>query len=80
MVHKVLPVEKFTFNKDTRTFSADASDLGLPVGVWPEKITLRNEQGLEADFYFREDLRFHGEFAGMEYANASTLSVKIFND
>jgi len=73
-------VNKFTFDKDTRTFAADASDLGLAPAVWPEEITVVNDIGLEAKFEIRTPVNFKRGFVGYRYTNASTLAVMIYND
>jgi len=77
---KTFRVDQFDFDPNIRGFSADASELGLGVGDWPEQVRLVSAEGLESTFEIRTPMVFHGDLAGFRYTNGSTLQVKIFND
>lgn len=70
----------FEFDKNTRSFCAEASSCGLKPGQWPKVVNLVNDEGVEATFNVRLPIGVGGQFFGFRYTNASTLSVKIFND
>ena len=76
----LIEVDQTLFNRSTRTFSVEASDVGLTPGKFPKFIDLQSAGGLEARFDVQTLITFKGELAGIKYTNASTLSLKIFNN
>lgn len=78
-----LSIKKFTYNEDHRTLTSEASDLGFPIriGMWPESVMVFNsDNGVEAEFFKKKTISFRGEIVGMEYYNASTKTLRIYND
>ena len=77
-------IEKFFYDKPTKTLTADASCLGFPPGRWPFNITVKGMTGKEIDFVLmgpRNDRE--GEAVCQIYKPMnSTLDVKIsiYND
>ena len=72
---------QYDWDKTTRTFSACASDIGLGVGRWPDAIEVQNKEvPATGNFYKTSVVNLCGIFAGYIYTNASTLSLKIFNN
>jgi hypothetical protein len=62
-------------------FSAEASEIGLPVGEWPERL---NVAGLGNGLHFypiREIRADDGSFGGLVYAQTfGCVRIHVFND
>lgn len=51
----VLGLEKFNWNKKTRTLSADASELGIPPGVCLSHVKVKSDKtGVEKTFFLMD--------------------------
>jgi hypothetical protein len=77
-----LPRAPFSYNKATRCYSAEVSDLQLKAG-WPmpREIELQMEGGYTLTFqFFDTDKDEEGEVQGWLYKNNSGCSLLLIND
>lgn len=68
-------------------FTADASDIGLCAGVWPESFEYRVPKYGVLKFFNAGDFRSNGEFAGRTYVSLAypaaaipSCTITVFND
>lgn len=76
----VIPSNHFTWNKETNTFSQEASTLGLR--GWPQSIQIRSvKTGKVLTFSHPKPDRDQEELYGMNYTNPETgIKLLIIND
>ena len=75
--------KEFTYDEDYRTLTSEASTLGFPINVnhWPLSIMLFNpDNGVEAEFFQKKPITLRDKIIGMKYDNASTKTVRIYNN
>lgn len=62
-------------------FSAEASDIGLAAGEWPDFIAVMRDGDTEGVLFRRGvTITARGEFGGYEYWTASGVRLAVFND
>ena len=61
-------------------YSAEASDLGLPVGVWPRALTLVFPDREETARWAKDLQTPTGDFGGRVYHAPGGISFTVFND
>ena len=83
-MHFNLNTNQFDYDKNSRMFSADASELGFKPGIIPAGLSLTSERtGNIAGFFCR---RFGRRSGGMEFEPVNPalkklgVSILIFND
>lgn len=58
----------------------EASDLGMPVGYWPEFIVLAGDGENEFRFERGEFIRYGDEVAGLVYTTHTGVELHVLND
>ena len=78
---KILAVDtkELTWSDPFNAWIGEASEIGLAPGEWPAEIELYGEPG-SAVWYIATPMSHSGQFVGYNYANASTVTLKIYND
>ena len=81
----VVSSNSFSYSNANKTFAADASQLGLPVGLVPTRIGVRSEiTGRIVEFArVREQRDREGDVAWWDYAgmyNGTRFAMQVFND
>lgn len=68
-------------SEEATTLSAFASDLALPPGEWPERISVVEDERECIEFAQARDIVHQGEFGGMVYTEAQgRYLLMVFND
>ena len=82
-MHSELHTDQFDYNGQTRTFTAEASELGMKPGFVPTELVLKSGRtGNKAHFV----LEFINEDGTLEFTawnptlKALNVGIKIFND
>ena len=74
-------LSNFGWNNDYRCYITEASTIGLAPGYWVDEIEVWDRNtGREAIFYKGKAMKFQGELQGYSYGNASTITLKVYND
>lgn len=78
----VFPVKwsQLHFDADSRSFTAEASDLGLAPGEWPDFIAALNERDSGMLFLRGRELSENGDLRGFVYTTLGGFRLTVFND
>jgi hypothetical protein len=69
-----------TWSDSFRAWTVEASTIGLAPGDWPDVIELSRDGVGPMEWFIGKPIIHAGELLGYNYVNASTITIKVYND